>query len=359
MEAAEPVARDGTGAAGAQPIAGGPRIVSTLAGDSRLQALVGKFVLRLPQALAEADLARQRGDCDELARFAHWLAGTGGSMGFDVLTQSAPQLERLAKAGDTERIATVFAELKGLVSRVAAPGEAAARPPGQRAPESSAPFVQPPPAGPIVSRLADLPRLRPTIAKFPARLAEQLAAAERSRKLGNAEEVATFAHWLAGAGGTVGYDAFTEPARRLEQLAKAGQAGGFEISLLFATLHAMAGRLAVPGDGAASGPPIHSRLSGDAHLVPVVRKFAARLRAKLDAAESAWNAQDCEQVAEIAHWLVGTAGTVGYDQFTDPARLLERCAMNLELDQIGPALEAVRVLERRLVIPEVHDVTAT
>jgi HPt (histidine-containing phosphotransfer) domain-containing protein len=132
-----------------------------------------------------------------------------------------------------------------------------------------------------------------------------------------------------------------------------------EVTLLFATLHAMAGRLVVPGDGAAGGPPIHSRLSGEAHLVPVVRRFATRLREKLDAAESALSARDCEQVAEIAHWLVGTAGTVGYDEFTDPARLLERCAVNLELDRIGPALEAVRVLERRLVIPEEHNATAT
>ena len=226
IEAAAPAARDGTGAAGAQPIAGGPHIVSTLTGDSRLQALVGKFVLRLPQALAAADLARQQGDYDELARFAHWLAGTGGSMGFDILTRSARQLERLAKAGETDRIETVFAELQALASRVAAPGESAGQPPGQREPESPAPAVQDPATGPIVSRLADRPRLRPTIAKFPARLAEQLAAAERARKLGNTEEVAAFAHWLAGAGGTVGYDAFTEPARRLEQLAKAGQAAG-------------------------------------------------------------------------------------------------------------------------------------
>jgi len=340
-----------------------PRIVSTLADDARLQALVEKFLLRLPQALAAADLARQQGDYDELARFAHWLAGTGGSMGFNVLTEPARQLERLAKAGEADRIETAFSELKALASRIDATDEAAGQPSGQRSgqqePESPAPVVQQPPAGPIVSRLADRPRLHATIAKFPARLAEQLAAAERAGKLANADEVAKFAHWLAGAGGTVGFDAFTEPARRLEQLAKAGQADGLEVTLLFATLRAMAGRLVVPGEGAALGPPIHSRLRDDALLVPIVRSFAARLREKLDAAESAWSTQDCEQVAEFAHWLVGTAGTVGFDEFTDPARFLERCAVNLELEGIGPALAALRVLERRLVIPEVHNVTAT
>ena len=36
------------------------------------------------------------------------------------------------------------------------------------------------------------------------------------------EELARLAHWLKGAGGTAGFDAFTEPARRLEQQAKHG-----------------------------------------------------------------------------------------------------------------------------------------
>jgi len=115
----------------AQPIAGGPRIISTLAGDSRFHAIVGQFVLRLPKAVAAADLARQQGDYGELARFTHWLAGTGGSMGFDVLTESARQLERLVKAGDSDRIETAFSELKALASRVVAPGEAAGQLPAQ------------------------------------------------------------------------------------------------------------------------------------------------------------------------------------------------------------------------------------
>jgi HPt (histidine-containing phosphotransfer) domain-containing protein len=116
---------------GAQPIVDGQRIVSTLADDPRLYAIVGKFVLRLQQEVAAANLARQQGDYDELARFTHWLAGTGGSMGFDVLTEAARELDRLVKARDYDRIETAFSELKALASRVAAPGEAAGRPPGQ------------------------------------------------------------------------------------------------------------------------------------------------------------------------------------------------------------------------------------
>jgi HPt (histidine-containing phosphotransfer) domain-containing protein len=43
--------------------------------------------------------------------------------------------------------------------------------------------------------------------------------------------VERLAHWLAGAAGTVGYDAFTEPARELEAAAKALDSQAAEAAL--------------------------------------------------------------------------------------------------------------------------------
>ena len=37
------------------------------------------------------------------------------------------------------------------------------------------------------------------------------------------DELAASAHWLKGAGGTVGFECFTDPARRLEQAARRAQ----------------------------------------------------------------------------------------------------------------------------------------
>ena len=71
----------------------------------------------------------------------------------------------------------------------------------------------------VVSRLAANPRLAPIVAKFPARLSERVALAELACGRGELIEVAAFGHWLAGAAGTMGYDDFYEPARRIEQLA--------------------------------------------------------------------------------------------------------------------------------------------
>ncbi len=104
---------------------------------------------------------------------------------------------------------------------------------GGHAEESDAPVTTPSvfgdlqddaPAAPtrVVSRFADNPKLAPIVRKFAARLKEQLVHASTALAAGDLPEVQRLAHWLAGAGGTVGYDVFTEPARELEAAAKAG-----------------------------------------------------------------------------------------------------------------------------------------
>ncbi len=78
----------------------------------------------------------------------------------------------------------------------------------------------------VVSRLASNPRLRPVVDKFVDRMGVQLEAMENAWKTQDYKALAELAHWLKGAGGTVGFDVFTEPAKQLEQLAKAGTEQG-------------------------------------------------------------------------------------------------------------------------------------
>ncbi|MCW5650604.1 MAG: response regulator [Ramlibacter sp.] len=96
----------------------------------------------------------------------------------------------------------------------------------------------------VVSRFANSPRFAPIVAKFAVRLHEQLGLAEQAWAVGDAAEIARFGHWLAGAAGTVGYDAFTEPARELEQRALQGDTAGVNDSM--AGLRNMAHRVVVP-----------------------------------------------------------------------------------------------------------------
>jgi hypothetical protein len=82
------------------------------------------------------------------------------------------------------------------------------------------------------------------VRKFAARLDEMIAPAELAAERGELPDIATFAHWLAGAAGTVGYDAFTGPARELERFALSGDNAG--VSLLMVQLRQMANRIEPP-----------------------------------------------------------------------------------------------------------------
>ncbi|MDB5956679.1 PAS domain-containing hybrid sensor histidine kinase/response regulator [Ramlibacter sp.] len=99
-------------------------------------------------------------------------------------------------------------------------------------------------AGPIRSRFAANARLVPIVRKFAGRLHEQLGHARVAADGADLAEVERLAHWLAGAAGTVGYDAFTEPARELEAAAKAGD--GTLAAAVLQRLARMADQLEVP-----------------------------------------------------------------------------------------------------------------
>jgi len=98
--------------------------------------------------------------------------------------------------------------------------------------------------GPIRSRFADNVKLAPIVRKFAVRLHQQLRQAREAVEAGDLAEVERLAHWLAGAAGTMGYDAFTDPAREMEAAAKAGDASLAEGLLL--RLSRMADQLDVP-----------------------------------------------------------------------------------------------------------------
>jgi HPt (histidine-containing phosphotransfer) domain-containing protein len=99
---------------------------------------------------------------------------------------------------------------------------------------------------PIVSKLpSDNEAFREIIVRFVSQLGEKLQSVQQARSSGNLEEIAVFAHWLKGAGGTVGFDEFTKPARHLEKLAKEGGKES-EIAEALTVIGSLAGRVRVP-----------------------------------------------------------------------------------------------------------------
>jgi CheY-like chemotaxis protein/HPt (histidine-containing phosphotransfer) domain-containing protein len=98
----------------------------------------------------------------------------------------------------------------------------------------------------IVSRWAGNSKFHPIITKFEHRLEEQMIAMDKAVHEKDYKELEGLAHWLKGAGGTVGFDVFTEPSLLLEESAKAEN--NIECSDVISALHRLSERLENPCD---------------------------------------------------------------------------------------------------------------
>ena len=94
---------------------------------------------------------------------------------------------------------------------------------------------------PLVSRLAGHAKLGRIVARFVEQLPAKLAQMDGAARRADMQELASLAHWLKGAGGSVGFDALFEPAKALEDAAKAGD--GAVAAAILAELHRLEHRI--------------------------------------------------------------------------------------------------------------------
>ena len=226
-----------------------------------------------------------------------------------------------------------------------------------------------------MSRLATPgPGFAAIVEKFVPRLIEKLEAMDACWELRDFRELAALAHWLKGSAGTVGFDEFREPAAALEQLAVEQKESEIEAAL--GEVRELAERIETPSAGvvshtqgadtsrgmaslptteapAGSGAPLVSRLaSRGAKMQAIIERFVPRLHAQLDAMEASWQARDFEELAKLAHWLKGSAGTVGFDEFGEPAKELEQLAKSKDGDEIEGMIRRLRAMAGRIVSAE-------
>jgi PAS domain S-box-containing protein len=112
-----------------------------------------------------------------------------------------------------------------------------------------------------------------------------------------------------------------------------------------------------PDPAFAAGPPIRSRLESHPRLSRVVRTFARTLPTKLALMRDALDGGRFEELADLAHWLKGAGGTVGFDQFFEPARRFEQHAHQRELPALQSGLLEMQALAARIVVPPDPDST--
>ena len=223
---------------------------------------------------------------------------------------------------------------------------------------------------PIVSTLAQAnPALHATIAKFVDGLPARFAQVQAAAVAGDLAAVAQFAHWLKGAGGTVGYGAFWQPAAALESSALNGKREAIDPAL--ATLAALAARLQRPDSQVSAMPTlltvtpkvtfdttvIRSRLPlGDPRMRATVERFLARLDERLNALEQAAAVGNSTELVEFGSWLKGAGGSVGFDHFTEPAT---RLASAGEGDHAAHLLDEIRDILARIELPSANPTTTS
>lgn len=102
----------------------------------------------------------------------------------------------------------------------------------------------------------------------------------------------------------------------------------------------------------ASSEPIISSLANKPRFLSSIRKFTPRLFEQLDVMDQAAREHNFGELNELAHWLKGAGGTLGYNVFTEPATLLGTAAKTTAIDDINTILKEIRQLAERIVVPE-------
>jgi PAS domain S-box-containing protein len=164
-------------------------------------------------------------------------------------------------------------------------------------------------------------------------------------------------------------------AAKFEKLAKDGGREA-DIQQTLTELRGLAARLVVPGaeparasipDGEpprepsagsaltaaatlqTSEKPVMSRLGSSPRFQKVILLFVGKLKEELVRAQLAWESGNLEELGRTAHWLKGAAGTVGFDEFTEPAAQLEKFAKIAQVEQAGQMLAPVKCLAEAIV----------
>ncbi len=101
--------------------------------------------------------------------------------------------------------------------------------------------------------------------------------------------------------------------------------------------------------------PVVSRLARHKKLQKVILQFTDKLDLQMLELKRALDAGDYQILREKAHWLKGSSGTVGYDQFTHPATQLELAAAAGDYDASLRWLGKVQALHRGIVRPELDN----
>ncbi len=189
--------------------------------DVRFQRIVEQFLHKLPDELVFMKQYLDGQDWSALQQKAHWLKGSGGSVGFDQLMEPAKALEFACANGDYEGAQYWFGELRGLSTRLALrtvqTNNVAIASEGSITNTPTKLMNEPYDVDiPVTSSLLEQnPRFHKVVERFIVRMQEQLITLEAAVDQNDWDEIVEMAQWLLGSGGNVGFSGYSELALAL------------------------------------------------------------------------------------------------------------------------------------------------
>lgn len=223
-------------------------------------------------------------------------------------------------------------------------------------------------AGPVLcSYPLDDPDILEIAQDFVQALQTRLPQMRQSLDAAEFESLARDAHWLKGVGGSAGFEHFVDPSYGLQRSAEAKDSDACREQL--GSIFSLAARIRLVDEvgspeqvGASSptsdpvpsgeGEPIYSTLPmDDPEFREIVVDFLDRLGARLDDMHDAVQTGDWSEAASIAHWLRGTAGTVGIGHFGTPTRAMEKFAEAGDGASCGLVMQDIRSIANRICVP--------
>ena len=86
--------------------------------DPEFHEIILNYVEDLVRRVSEMEQYCEQQDYDNLARLAHWLKGSGGTAGFNQLTDLASSLENSTRKQQTDTVNEIIQEIRRVTEQI-------------------------------------------------------------------------------------------------------------------------------------------------------------------------------------------------------------------------------------------------
>ena len=215
---------------------------------------------------------------------------------------------------------------------------------------------------PLYSELGtDNPKFEKIVARFIERVNDVYKQIQSCSTQQDFTTLKGHAHWLKGSAGSVGFSGLTNLAAQLEQTVMKQEVAGTQV--LVSAIGVMIDRINLAKDRP-DGIETMSEQTEHQWVIPetvtselagqgerfrsIAVKFVAKLDVQLVQMKHVLDNNDFNALADLAHWLKGSGGSVGFAIFTEIALALEKAAQAKNVSDCESLISTIDEIYRRI-----------